>query len=85
MFVKELGKKAGVPSVYTLTFYVLGSGITSNAGHVGRQHGRQRRMRWCAQTGAELAHSPQIQIPLGDTNSWYGQDETNDEWLMLNV
>jgi len=26
MFVKELGKKAGVPSVYTLTFYVLGDG-----------------------------------------------------------
>jgi hypothetical protein len=24
MFVKELGKKAGVPSVYTLPFYVLG-------------------------------------------------------------
>ena len=28
MFVKELGKKAGVPSVYTLTFYMLGDGKT---------------------------------------------------------
>jgi len=27
MFVKELGKKAGVPSVYTLTFCMLGNGI----------------------------------------------------------
>lgn len=26
MFVKELGKKAGVPSVYTLPFYMLGNG-----------------------------------------------------------
>lgn len=25
MFVQELGKKAAVPSVYGLTFYVLGS------------------------------------------------------------
>ena len=32
MFVKELGKKAGVPSVYTLTFYMLGDGNSADYG-----------------------------------------------------